>query len=130
MTGTGKATIETLQRLVAAFNAHDLDAVMGFFTDDPVLELPRGPHPLGQRFQGREAVRSGSAGSGAVRSGCSPGPLSRGSGSRSEAATCSSSRGTRSPARTPTGSSWRSDALAAYLAGPGDAGMDGGRDTV
>jgi ketosteroid isomerase-like protein len=35
--------------------------VMGFFTDDPVLELPRGPHPWGQRFQGREAVRSGLA---------------------------------------------------------------------
>jgi hypothetical protein len=45
MTGTGKATVETLQRLVDAFNAHDLDAVMSFFTDDPVPELPRGPHP-------------------------------------------------------------------------------------
>ena len=43
MTGTGKVTIETLQRLVGAFNAHDIDAVMSFFTDDPVLELPRGP---------------------------------------------------------------------------------------
>ena len=32
MTGTGKVTIETLQRLVDAFNAHDLDAMMGFFT--------------------------------------------------------------------------------------------------
>ena len=40
MTGTGKATIETLQRLVDAFNAHELDAVMSFFADHPVLELP------------------------------------------------------------------------------------------
>lgn len=61
VTGTGKVTIETLQRLVDAFNAHDLDAVMGFFADDPVLELPRGPHPWGRRFQGREAVRAGLA---------------------------------------------------------------------
>jgi ketosteroid isomerase-like protein len=61
VTGTGKATIETLQHLVDAFNAHDLDAVMSFFVDDPVLEMPRGPHPWGQRFQGREEVRSGLA---------------------------------------------------------------------
>jgi hypothetical protein len=27
---------------------------MGFFTDDAVLELPRGPYPWGRRFQGRE----------------------------------------------------------------------------
>jgi ketosteroid isomerase-like protein len=59
VTDTGKATIETLQRLVVAFNAHDLDAVMSLFVDDPVLELPRGPNPWGQRFQGREEVRSG-----------------------------------------------------------------------
>ena len=89
VTGTGKVTIETLQRLVAAFNAHDLDAVMSFFTDDPVLELPRGPDPWGRRFQGREEVRAGlasrfagiptsttartvtgSAATGAARSGC------------------------------------------------------------
>jgi hypothetical protein len=49
-TGTGKVTSETLRRLVDAFNAHDLDAVMSFFTGDPVLELPRGPHPWGRRF--------------------------------------------------------------------------------
>jgi ketosteroid isomerase-like protein len=34
---------------------------MGFFTDDCVLEMPRGPHPWGRRLQGREAVRSGLA---------------------------------------------------------------------
>jgi ketosteroid isomerase-like protein len=61
VTGTGKVTIETLQRLADAFNAHDLDAVMGFFADDPVLELPCGPHPWGRRFQGREEVRAGLA---------------------------------------------------------------------
>lgn len=61
MTGTGTATVQTLQRLLDAFNAHDLDAVMGLFVDDPVLEPPRGPHPWGQRFQGREQVRSGLA---------------------------------------------------------------------
>jgi ketosteroid isomerase-like protein len=61
VTGTGKATIETLRRLLDAFNAHDLDAVMSFFADDAVLELPRGPHPWGRRFQGREEVRAGLA---------------------------------------------------------------------
>ena len=61
MAGSGKATVETLQRVVDAFNAHDLDAVMSFFTDDPVLELPRGPHPWGQRFEGEEEVRAGLA---------------------------------------------------------------------
>jgi len=35
MTGTGKVIIETLQRLVAAFNAHDLDAVMGLLYRRP-----------------------------------------------------------------------------------------------
>jgi ketosteroid isomerase-like protein len=61
MTDTGTVTVETLRRLVRAFNAHDLDAVMGFFTEDCVLELPRGPHPWGNRFQGARAVREGLA---------------------------------------------------------------------
>jgi ketosteroid isomerase-like protein len=58
---TSKVTAETLRRLRDAINAHDLDAVMSFFTDDCVLELPRGPHPWGRRFQGRGEVRSGLA---------------------------------------------------------------------
>ena len=50
-----------LEELLAAFNAHDLDAIMGFFTDDCVLETPRGTEPWGTRFEGSEQVRSGLA---------------------------------------------------------------------
>ena len=41
MEDTSRVTVETLQHLLAAFNAHDLGAVMSFFTDDCVLEMPR-----------------------------------------------------------------------------------------
>jgi len=49
----------TLKALVAAFNAHDLDAIMALFAADAVLEMPRGPDPWGRRFVGRAAVREG-----------------------------------------------------------------------
>jgi len=49
----------TLKALLEAFNAHDLDAIMAFFTDDCVLDTPRGPAPGGTRFVGREQVRKG-----------------------------------------------------------------------
>ena len=61
-TGVDEPTIEMLEQLLDAFNAHDLDAVMSFFADDCVLEMPRGPHPWGQRFHGRDQVREGLAG--------------------------------------------------------------------
>ena len=48
----------TLRAIVAAFNAHDLDAIMGYFADDCSLDMPRGPEPWGQRFMGKEAVRA------------------------------------------------------------------------
>ena len=48
---------ETLRAILAAFNAHDLDAIMEYFADDCSLDLPRGPDPWGQRFTGRAAVR-------------------------------------------------------------------------
>jgi catechol 2,3-dioxygenase-like lactoylglutathione lyase family enzyme/ketosteroid isomerase-like protein len=54
-------TVETLRRLVDAFNAHDIDAVMSFFGDDCVLEMPRGPEPWGRRLEGRDHVREGLA---------------------------------------------------------------------
>jgi ketosteroid isomerase-like protein len=45
--------------LLQAFNAHDLDRIMAFFTEDCVLETPRGTEPWGTRFVGRSAVRAG-----------------------------------------------------------------------
>jgi ketosteroid isomerase-like protein len=57
-----QVTIETLERVLEAFNAHDLDAIMAFFADDCVLEMPRGPEACGRRLEGRERVREGLAG--------------------------------------------------------------------
>src|SRR5258708_35745346 len=34
-------SIETLKAVLDAFNAHDLDRIMAFFSDDCVLEMPR-----------------------------------------------------------------------------------------
>ncbi len=52
-------TIDTLKAILGAFNAHDLDRVMGFFAEDCVLEMPRGPDPWGARYVGASAVRDG-----------------------------------------------------------------------
>jgi ketosteroid isomerase-like protein len=52
-------TYETLPAFLAAFNDHDLDRIMSYFTEDCVFESPRGPDPWGTRFSGREAVREG-----------------------------------------------------------------------
>lgn len=46
-----------LTELCAAFNAHDLDRIMACFSDDCVLEMPRGNRPWGTRFEGRQSVR-------------------------------------------------------------------------
>jgi ketosteroid isomerase-like protein len=48
---------ETLTELCSAFNAHDLDRITALFAEDCVLEMPRGSHPWGSRFQGKGAVR-------------------------------------------------------------------------
>jgi ketosteroid isomerase-like protein len=53
--------VETLKAITEAFNRHDLDAIMAFFTDDAVFESPRGPEPFGRRFEGKDAVREGLA---------------------------------------------------------------------
>ena len=54
-----EATISVLQEFLDAFNAHDVDAIMSFFAEDCVLDMPRGPGPGGRRLVGREQVREG-----------------------------------------------------------------------
>lgn len=52
-------SIATLKAILQAFNAHDLDLVMTFFTDDCILEMPRGPNAWGRRYVGCVAVKEG-----------------------------------------------------------------------
>lgn len=56
MTRTGR---QMLEEFLAAFNAHDVDAIMGFFTEDCVFETPRGPDPWGKRLTEKAQVRTG-----------------------------------------------------------------------
>ena len=58
MAGT-KVVTSSLQAFLDAFNAHDVDAVMSFFTEDCILDMPRGPAPGGRRLIGKEQVRAG-----------------------------------------------------------------------
>lgn len=54
-------TESTLKDFLAAFNRHDLDAIISLFSDDCVFEMPRGPDPWGRRYIGKAAVREGLA---------------------------------------------------------------------
>ncbi len=58
---SNEGTILLLQRVLDAFNAHDLDAIMEHFSDDCVFDSPRGPDPWGRRFVGKAEVRRGLA---------------------------------------------------------------------
>lgn len=57
-----KVTEETLKLILEAFNRHDLDAIMDFFSEDCSFDFPRGPEPWGQRFAGKAQVREALAG--------------------------------------------------------------------
>ena len=56
-----RPTLDTLRAFLDAFNRHDLDAIMDFFAEDCVFEMPRGPEPWGRRYGGKQAVREGLA---------------------------------------------------------------------
>ncbi|MGH2614540.1 MAG: nuclear transport factor 2 family protein [Thermomicrobiales bacterium] len=51
------ATLTTIERFNAAFNQHDVDAVMALMTEDVVFENTS-PPPDGDRHEGRAAVRA------------------------------------------------------------------------
>lgn len=55
----GQASTATLRAVLDAFNAHDLDRIMTFFSADCILEMPRGPDPWGSRYVGAAAVKEG-----------------------------------------------------------------------
>jgi ketosteroid isomerase-like protein len=55
-------TVDGLRAIAHAFDRHDLDAIMAFFSDDAVFEAPRGPEAWGARVSGAEAVRRAFAG--------------------------------------------------------------------
>src|SRR5512134_1739874 len=59
MTDEEKTNYEFLLELTAAFNALDLDRIMGHFAEDSSLDMPRGSKPWGARFNGKDAVRKG-----------------------------------------------------------------------
>ena len=56
---SAEATTPSLQAVLDAFNAHDVEAIMSFFTEDCVFDAPRGAAPGGHRFAGKEQVRKG-----------------------------------------------------------------------
>jgi taurine dehydrogenase small subunit len=53
--------LKVLERVLAAFNRHDADAIISEFTDDCVFLSPRGPDPWGRRLVGRAEVHGGFA---------------------------------------------------------------------
>lgn len=57
--GDEENIITALDGLASAFNAHDIDAILGFFAEECSLDLPRGPEPHGTRYMGRDEVRRG-----------------------------------------------------------------------
>lgn len=56
-----RSKLNALERILDAFNRHDLDAILSFFSDDCVFESPRGPEPWGRRFEGKDVVGEGLA---------------------------------------------------------------------
>lgn len=52
-----KPIIAVLDGFANAFNAHDLDRILSFMTDDCVFQASAGPDVDGEKFAGKEAVR-------------------------------------------------------------------------
>lgn len=55
-------TTDDLKQLFDAFNRHDIDAVMAFFTADCVFNAIGGAEVFGTRFAGADAIRAAFSG--------------------------------------------------------------------
>ncbi|BEP50037.1 nuclear transport factor 2 family protein [Variovorax paradoxus] len=54
---TSSVSTETLAAFSDAWNRHDIDALMGFMTEDCIFQTAAGPDACGTRHVGTEAVR-------------------------------------------------------------------------
>lgn len=50
-----------MREFLDAFNDHNTDTIMDFFTEDCEFDTPRGPTAFGRQLRGREEVREGIA---------------------------------------------------------------------
>ena len=57
MSAATPVTTATLEAFSAAWNAHDVDALMSFMSDDCVFQTAAGPDACGTRVVGLDAVR-------------------------------------------------------------------------
>jgi len=53
-----EAMLKLLEEFAAAWNRHDLDALMSMMTDDCVFEASGGDNINGERYEGQETVRA------------------------------------------------------------------------
>jgi ketosteroid isomerase-like protein len=51
-------TVQLLEDIAAAFNRHDIDAILGFFAEDGEFGNARGPKNFGQRHTGKAELRA------------------------------------------------------------------------
>ena len=58
---TATVTVELLDAFAAAWNRHDIDAILSMMTPDCVFEASRGPDVKGTVYTGQEEVRRGVA---------------------------------------------------------------------
>lgn len=60
MTGDSKTVdVQMLKDFAAAWNSHDIEALMSFMDENCMFNAVAGPDLLGRQFKGRDAVREG-----------------------------------------------------------------------
>ena len=50
-------TFEILHRIADAFARHDVDGIVNSFAEDGEFRNARGPHPYGESYRGKAAIR-------------------------------------------------------------------------